>query len=700
MQSKELFLLDTFIDNNNLILCFIDCEGNTLFFSYRFTPVVYIQCSRSFIKNFSARFKLSFFSCEMKDIYLNKNIRVYGINIPVQHFFNTVNFLINRENIKVYNTDLSPVIQFHFKYNLFPLAKVAIEFNDTTLFSITSKDNAMETDYIIPPLSIVAMSPVCNGSPRHSAWEGITVSANNETVFFDNIYCKDFFEAIADIFTQYNPDMIITDYGDPVIIPLLEHGSKKFNVNIKLSRPRETLKVTRKKAGTFFSYGRVVFRDSISYLKGRIHIDVNNSFFVKHSGIDGLIEVARLTSMPLQDAARLSPGSAISIMELRTAFENGYLIPSEKAHPERFKRATELIKLDKGGIFFLPPVGIFENVAEVDFFSMYPSIIKKFNISVETLNCKCCSDMSHPVKVPGTNYRFCRKRKGIIPETIEPLIEKRKVYKACSNELFNNRQNAIKWILVTCFGYLGYKNAKFGCVEAHEATTAAGRDVLLKAKDIAEAEGFELIYAVTDSLYLSKKGAKREHYERIVEKITLKTGFKLNLEGIYKFIKFLPSAENNKKQVMNKFFGVFENNEIKVRGLMMRRRDTPEFIKEFQSKLIKAYSNKEDVEKIYKEFLSMLEAREVETARLSIRKRITKKPEEYKNKNLNAIIASSIPGISPGESIEYVVTDNSSKIPEERASLKQNAEFYDVKFYSDMLKKAYNEVVDENFSKR
>jgi hypothetical protein len=37
-----------------------------------------------------------------------------------------------------------------------------------------------------------------------------------------------------------------------------------------------------------------------------------------------------------------------------------------------------------------------------------------------------------------------------------------------------------------CFGFLGYRNARFGRIEAHEATTAWGREKLLSAKEIAE----------------------------------------------------------------------------------------------------------------------------------------------------------------------------------------------------------------------
>jgi len=57
---------------------------------------------------------------------------------------------------------------------------------------------------------------------------------------------------------------------------------------------------------------------------------------------------------------------------------------------------------------------------------------------------------------------------------------------------------AHKWILVVCFGYLGYKNARFGLISSHEAVTAGGREALLRAKEAAEDSGFEILHIYVD----------------------------------------------------------------------------------------------------------------------------------------------------------------------------------------------------------
>jgi len=79
---------------------------------------------------------------------------------------------------------------------------------------------------------------------------------------------------------------------------------------------------------------------------------------------------------------------------------------------------------------------------------------------------------------------------------------RRKVYKA--------RAAAHKWLLVTCFGYLGYKNARFGRIEAHESVTAYGREALLRAKEVAEEMGYEVLHMYVDGLWVCRPGGSSQ----------------------------------------------------------------------------------------------------------------------------------------------------------------------------------------------
>ena len=118
--------------------------------------------------------------------------------------------------------------------------------------------------------------------------------------------------------------------------------------------------------------------------------------------------------------------------------------------------------------------------------------------------------------VPEAGYRLCRRREGLVPRTLRPILALREQLKARAREVppeaaapYKERQTALKWMLVTCFGYLGYKNARFGRIEAHEAVTAYGRDKLLCAKEIFEAAGFTVLHGLTDCLWVQKPGGFR-----------------------------------------------------------------------------------------------------------------------------------------------------------------------------------------------
>ena len=104
-----------------------------------------------------------------------------------------------------------------------------------------------------------------------------------------------------------------------------------------------------------------------------------------NTGLEGVYELARVTSLPVQSAARLSPGSGISAMQMVVALRQGVLVPWHKQQAELPKSAAELMISDQGGLVYQPLSGLHRDVAEIDFISMYPSIMRHFNISPETV---------------------------------------------------------------------------------------------------------------------------------------------------------------------------------------------------------------------------------------------------------------------------------------------------------------------------
>ncbi len=407
--------------------------------------------------------------------------------------------------------------------------------------------------------------------------------------------------------------------------------------------------------------------------------------------------------------ARTSTGTGITSMQLETAVRDGVLIPWRKREPEAFKSAEELLTIDKGGLVFLPPVGFYEEVAELDFASMYPAIMARFNLSPETVGCRCCPDS----RVPETGYTVCRRRRGLVPRTLEPLLAKRAEYKRrlsaatdpAERERDDRRQNALKWLLVVSFGYLGYKNARFGRIEAHECVTALSREKLLQAKEIAERGGFQLMHAIVDSIWVKRAGAAEEDYRALADRISREVGLPINLEGIYRWIGFLPSRMRPDVSVPSRFVGLFGTGKLKIRGLEMRRSDSPPIVKAAQTRMIEILSrgrNLAEFEQRIPEAIAVLAEERQRLAdggvpfhELVIRRRLSQDPRRYEKATLSAVVAQELLArgirLGPGESIEYIITHAADRDPAGRARAYATLSpdySYDTEKYTELLLKS------------
>jgi len=308
-------------------------------------------------------------------------------------------------------------------------------------------------------------------------------------------------------------------------------------------------------------------------------------------------------------------------------------------------------------------------------------------LSPETVNCQCCPNAP---TVPEAGFRICTRREGLIPKTIRPLIEKRKRYKEKAKlsedpilkEVYDRRQSAHKWCLVTCFGYLGYKNARFGKIEAHESTTAWGREMLLRAKEVAEQRGFKFLHGLTDSLWVKKDGAKKEDYLELGRLMEEKTDIPISLEGIYYWISFLPSKQDPRIGVPSRFVGLFDTGKLKVRGLMARKHDTPRFVKTAQEVILetltkaldkKTYEEilRREVKPLIETYMDRLMDGKMNPEELSILKRLSQDPMGYEHGTMTAAVAQELLArgvkLMPGEAVQMVVTDASAKDPSLRA---------------------------------
>jgi len=711
------WLLDVYADRDGMAVWLLTDEGRRLRLLDPYRPAFYLTGPKPDLMAALRTLRRAPVAIQRVD-----RREIDGEAIPVTEisvhqpiaFTPLVRSLIRRfDALQFYQADVSLPQLYFYDRGLFPLARCEAETTpDWTIQAIRALDSPWDTGYVMPPLSILELA--LDGSspnPNHGGAFHLVVRTDGQERRLEQADQAELLESFNALLRRHDPDVLITDWGDSYLLPRLLWLASRLRKPLALNRD-ERRSVEARPPRSYFSYGRILASAGARTLYGRLHVDRHNSFVMAETGFAGLIEQARVAKVPIQHMARTTTGTGITSMQMEIAHRDSILIPYRKRQTEAFKSALELLHTDQGGLTFAPLSGYHENVGELDFASMYPSIMARWNISPETVNCPCCKQ-DPTARVPEINHHTCRLRDGLVPRTLRPLLEKRARYKreraAAGNPadrwLLDQRQTALKWLLVVSFGYLGYKNARFGRIEAHESVTAHSRDILLQAKETAEASGFRLLHAIVDSLWLHKTGATRADYEALAQAISVKTDLPIAVEGVYRWIGFFPSRVNPDMPVHNQFAGLFETGEMKIRGIEIRRSDAPLLVKRAQAEILKCFSEAKTIAdlreavpralEIVRAYRLYLRGGRASLEELAIRKSLSQDPRAYRHQTMTAIAAKELMGhgaqLQAGESIHYVITDAEASLPQDRvkaAAVTDGTWAYDATAYETLLHKA------------
>ncbi|KKL76350.1 hypothetical protein LCGC14_2045780, partial [marine sediment metagenome] len=524
--------------------------------------------------------------------------------------------------------------------------------------------------------------------------------------------------------------------GDEFVFPYLVARASENHVtkDLYFSRNKTPLKncIFDLSGGTdhYMSYGIIRRRSKTQvYFTGRFHLDTTSygSLHFSDGNIPGVIEVARISRVPLQRLCRITIGGALQSIQYYNAYKLDHLIPPFKKSPEGFRSGMDLIINDRGGHIFEPLIGIFDRVVELDFSSMYPSLMVNFNISSETINCKCCKEDGTGIKVPGGGgFHICSKRQGIISKSISLPLRKRLKYKEYNKTHDDLRYKftdiALKWVLVVSFGYLGFKNARFGKIEAHQTVCAFAREFLMRSAEIAEQHGCKVVHGIVDSLWLKDtKGRSSEEFEAITRKvakeITDSTDISMSWDGLFDIIVFLPSRAEPDIPALSHYWGIKNDGEIKVRGIEVRRRDIPKIVKDAQLGFIDVFKSAKTVEAFHKripkakevlyEYVARINSGKVTRDELTIRQRISRKPSEYKVNSYQAVAARQLERsgvvVSAGKNVRYIIlnAEANPNFPEKKVILSdlydEKKHEYDRKKYVELLKRAFENIFPLEF---
>jgi len=363
---------------------------------------------------------------------------------------------------ELYNVDVRQDQRYLAEHDIFPCGH-----RDESRFS---------TDFQVP-LTITGLEVV--GDPSLSTEISCVQILNGRKQRFEGpekVVLADLFEFIK----IHDPDVILFPYAD-TWVPIMVKKAKRLGLEPTFSRSGFFKQMASK---SYWSYGKVNHKDGALIPEGRVLIDTTKSFVYTEGGLKGVLMASRLSGLSPNLTSRFTPGTLISSYEVFEALRRGVAVPFRKRDAESVRDISVLKASDRGGMIFQPEPGVYEKVHQIDFTSLYPSIIVKYNISPETID--------HP------------ELKGFLSTILSSLlnlrIETKRMKK--TNPDYKGIDSILKWMLVTCFGYTGYRNAKFGQIQVHERITETSRELLMQIKELAEEMGFEVLHGIVDCLWV------------------------------------------------------------------------------------------------------------------------------------------------------------------------------------------------------
>ena len=553
------------------------------------------------------------------------------------------------KNVQYYNAKIPFAVRYGGETGVFPMAKCCLHLDEAGgVKTITALDSPWDTSYTLPKMRELLIDP--DTDPKFSRPSSLLVRAEGVTWQLDTVDEQPLLVAMKNILNEYDPDIILAAHGDAWLFPYLARIAKEQGIDFNPNRDKARQAFIKDEL-TYHSYGQVHYRASQTLLFGRWHIDPCNAAMTGGFSIHAAIEMARVSGVDVQIAARNSPGAGFTAMQMRQALAWGGLVPLKKRQTEPFRPVMDLNNSDGGGLNYRPVVGLHRFVAELDFFSMYPSIMSRWNISGETAGDAAADE--HTFYVPQSQLPIRQDTPGLVASILAPLLEKRREAKAALRKLepgtllyekLKGTVDGLKWLGYVSFGYQGHAHNLFGRILAHEAICALGREMLVRSIEAAHDYGFEVVAANTDSIFVHKPSARQaDDFQTLIDEIYTRTGLVIELEGVFQWLAFFPSKLNPRIGASNRYFGKFEDGSLKVRGMAQRRADTPAWVANAEREIMTMLAEQSDPDRlsdcvpialeISSRYLSDLYAGQVPKEDLITRKRLSREPDRYKGKS-------------------------------------------------------------------
>jgi DNA polymerase I len=377
--------------------------------------------------------------------------------------------------------------------------------------------------------------------------------------------------------------------------------------------------------------------------------------------LDFAMQLSSLVSLPLDHVMTAAVGFRVEWFLIKHAQKIGELIP---------KRVEQPYRSYAGGVVLKPQAGLHENIAVLDFKSMYPNIMIAYNLSPDTyVSPKEQAPPSGVFEAPEVKHKFQKEPPGFYKEVLTYLISvrseiraKMKMLNAKSVEyqVLDARQKAVKVITNAAYGYAGWVGARWYRKPVAEAASAWGRYTILTAIRMAENVGLKVVYGDTDSLFVTYEEKKTRELEKQIEQ---KFGLDIERGQLYTRVFFTEAKK--------RYAGLLPDGSLDIVGLEVIRGDWAEVARKVQERVLEIILKEQSAEKaadFVRSVIAELRQRKVPFRDLIIWKTLTKPVEEYKIKASHVEAAKALRNkgwkMTTGDKVGYVILAGEGRLYE------------------------------------
>ena len=366
---------------------------------------------------------------------------------------------------------------------------------------------------------------------------------------------------------------------------------------------------------------------------------------------------SRLTGMmPDRVAASIASFDFLYLSELRV---QNMVAPTVRSDDSRVHEAQA------GGQVYEPVPGLHRNVWVFDFKSLYPSIMRTFNVDPVAL-----VEPGTDADVIDLEAACFRREPAILPRLLNELFPAREAAKRAGDAVASQ---AIKILMNSMYGVLGTPACRFYNPALANAITGQGRHLLGWLRDWFAAQGMRVLYGDTDSLFVMARPEERgeDLVARAAElaaaangalaiyieqRWRVRSALELEFEKVYDQL-FLPSVRGGSAGARKRYVGRYPSGDLDFVGLEVVRRDWTDLAKSVQRTAYAKLFAGEALEDFLFEFVRDLRAG-AKDEQLVYRKGLRRDLDSY-TANTPPHVAAARKSTQPlGRVIKYVMTQN------------------------------------------